>query len=325
MACGEYNPSKNPLDLSKQVYGYGPLNPMGIMSRILSANPINESRELPTGGVIATTTIFRHLTEKGLSPETLENLIPVTANTRHRLGSLYGFDIFIGSNGRFVFDADTLSPEEVAENAIRAEAALQVCKHTGFVVRDIQGENRFLCRECNERFPRHPQMIKIVHHTAAVTRATMEDMRATLDEFRQGAISFSSAMKVLNTNLEEFTKACSQLFPPEIGAESIHNISTGESRILQVSEHARTSCPKEVEEWFSDPSIYLDPMEAIEKFPDITEARYEFSASMTDRIEIVVDFIDGSTQVINTRDIYYDPCRGKTVNPDITKHGGWRA
>lgn len=31
-----------------------------------------------------------------------------------------------------------------------------MCDH-GFVVRDIQGDDRFLCRECNRRFPFYPQ------------------------------------------------------------------------------------------------------------------------------------------------------------------------
>jgi len=30
------------------------------------------------------------------------------------------------------------------------------CEH-GFVVRDVQGNNRFLCRECDERFLSYPQ------------------------------------------------------------------------------------------------------------------------------------------------------------------------
>ncbi len=32
------------------------------------------------------------------------------------------------------------------------------CKH-GFVVRDIEGDNRFLCRECDVRFPHYPRKI----------------------------------------------------------------------------------------------------------------------------------------------------------------------
>lgn len=30
------------------------------------------------------------------------------------------------------------------------------CRH-GFVVRDIQGDQRFLCRECDKRFPHYPK------------------------------------------------------------------------------------------------------------------------------------------------------------------------
>jgi len=31
-----------------------------------------------------------------------------------------------------------------------------MCKH-GFIVRDIQGDTRFLCKECDKRFSRYPQ------------------------------------------------------------------------------------------------------------------------------------------------------------------------
>jgi len=34
------------------------------------------------------------------------------------------------------------------------------CKHTGWVSHDIQGDNRFWCRECDERFINHPLVVK---------------------------------------------------------------------------------------------------------------------------------------------------------------------
>ena len=284
---------------------------IGIMSRILNANPINESRELPNGAIIATETIFRHLTEKGLTPEALEMLIPVSMGGRHNLGTLYGFDIFIDGDGRLFFDEEIITEVEKEENAIRKEEALEACSHTGFVVRNIQGENRFLCKECNARFPRHPQMIKIVHNTTRVTRATMEDMRATLNEFRQGAISFSSAMKVLNTNLEEFTKACSQLFPPDEEWMEQRTIGNGKvNRVLINVEPVRVSCPKLVEEYFSDMSVNADALLPEGKFPDIVGVSHNINTD-TDRIIIDVDFIDGTTQKVNTI-TPYDPYRGLT-------------
>lgn len=32
----------------------------------------------------------------------------------------------------------------------------EACGHTGWVSHDIQGDNRFWCRECDERFTNHP-------------------------------------------------------------------------------------------------------------------------------------------------------------------------
>ena len=34
------------------------------------------------------------------------------------------------------------------------------CKHTGWVSHDVQGDNRFWCRECDERFINHPLVVK---------------------------------------------------------------------------------------------------------------------------------------------------------------------
>jgi len=36
----------------------------------------------------------------------------------------------------------------------------ETCRHTGWVSHDVQGDNRFWCRECDERFINHPLVVK---------------------------------------------------------------------------------------------------------------------------------------------------------------------
>lgn len=44
----------------------------------------------------------------------------------------------------------------------------EACGHTGWVSHDIQGDNRFWCRECDERFTNHPLVAKKTESTLIV-------------------------------------------------------------------------------------------------------------------------------------------------------------
>tara|TARA_R110002126_G_C10490983_1_gene504913 strand:+ start:149754 stop:150224 length:471 start_codon:yes stop_codon:yes gene_type:complete len=44
----------------------------------------------------------------------------------------------------------------------------EVCRHTGWVSHDIQGDNRFWCRECDQRFINHPLVAKEAESTLIV-------------------------------------------------------------------------------------------------------------------------------------------------------------
>ena len=48
------------------------------------------------------------------------------------------------------------------------------CKH-GFVVRSASGANRFLCGECDERFIRHPDIIRRKTEDAAAIVQELEE------------------------------------------------------------------------------------------------------------------------------------------------------
>lgn len=44
-----------------------------------------------------------------------------------------------------------------------------VCRHTGWVSHAVQGDNRFWCRECDERFTNHPLVAKKTESTLIIT------------------------------------------------------------------------------------------------------------------------------------------------------------
>jgi len=48
------------------------------------------------------------------------------------------------------------------------------CEHT-YIVRAAQGENRFLCKECDKRFIRHPEIIRKKAELDAAIAQELED------------------------------------------------------------------------------------------------------------------------------------------------------
>ncbi len=56
------------------------------------------------------------------------------------------------------------------------------CEH-GFVVRNILGINRFLCRECGERFSSYPKLGR-QRFTSIVDKISPETINAALDPFK---------------------------------------------------------------------------------------------------------------------------------------------
>jgi len=56
-----------------------------------------------------------------------------------------------------------------------------MCDH-GFVVRAAQGEHRFICRECDERFIRHPDIIrKKVELDQAIAQELEEEKQRAIE------------------------------------------------------------------------------------------------------------------------------------------------
>lgn len=123
--------------------------------RIVHANPLGEELHIQLGnGEIFSTlnrTILDLLAEMGMTPEVLEKRIPKVG--WEYLGTYMGVELGLDTQGRF-----QLGPFPDEPEVIEVEKDIS-CQH-GFVVRDVQGPNRFLCKECDSRFPSYPQKDK---------------------------------------------------------------------------------------------------------------------------------------------------------------------
>ncbi len=120
---------------------------------IIMANPLAETiwmqgvngQSFPTSNQ----GIFDALADTGVTPEMLEKRIPKVG--WEHLGTYLGVELGLDTQGRF-----QIGPFPGDPQVIEVDAS---CQH-GFVIRDVQGPNRFLCRECDERFLSYPEKDK---------------------------------------------------------------------------------------------------------------------------------------------------------------------
>jgi len=253
---------------------------------IEQANPATESRQLANGSILANTTILRHLEEAGMSLHTIGSLMPARPDARPEyLGTLYGETIYVDHVGRLKFGVeDTFRDGVVDELTFHAAEAIEVgqmvaiiepaCEH-GFVVRDVVGDNRFLCKECNVRFPRHPSMISktLTFNSPSVSIANNLHTTAILTEFHDGMITFSEAAQATRFSLAEMKKAMEELFPPETEYELVRELGRIHPRVITLNEGPkRVSCFKEVEDIFSNPKVTFEDFNKVLTtgiFPDL--------------------------------------------------------
>lgn len=268
--------------------------------QVLTANPATESREVATGAILANGTIFRHLKENGYDAQTLEGLIPPPGVVPHPLGiRLYGSPVLISHTGRILFEEEFLSQgrEERIDEWTRREILPdeEECDH-GFVVRDVEGDMRFLCQLCETRFPRHPSLMNKLDIKSAV-----RGVREALESFREGAQTLTSTLKETRLTMEGFSKAMEKMFPPqEIGSSKTIE-ADGSMQTSQVFAPKRTSCPAEIEALFGDPDVTLDDIQRIlnqkQVFPDILQVHHRACPEQRKMI-VTVDFVDDTSQRI---------------------------
>ncbi len=170
------------------------------------------------------------------------------------------------------------------------------CKHS-YVVRNILGANRFLCKECNERFSGHPGLAKTEDDV------TLMFSMDTMTKFRHGMITFAEAVQDTALAAKDFLEAVQTAFPPMVNMvfeDSLDDRQVG--TVLDV-ESQRTSCPKEIEAFFSNPDVTstdIQNMFDCKLFPDIAEVSHDHSLDLRDPwcTSITVTFIDDTRQLV---------------------------
>ncbi len=173
------------------------------------------------------------------------------------------------------------------------------CKH-GYVVRNIMGANRFLCKECNERFLHHPGLVKAKHQD------TLTACMDTMARFREGLITFTEAVKDATLTSKEFLEAVQTAFPPMVNMELCNDLSDGQVGIVTSVEPQRTSCPKEIEAFFGDPNMTTTDIQNMfdcKLFPDIVELTHDHSIDTFNfgdpyRTSVMITFVDDTQQLV---------------------------
>ena len=174
------------------------------------------------------------------------------------------------------------------------------CKH-GYVVRNIMGANRFLCKECNERYLHHPGLIK------TEDQDTPTPHPATMQAFREGLITFAETIKDATLTTKDFLEAIQTAFPPIVNMELCDDLNGGRAGIVTSVEPQRTSCPKEIEDFFGDPNITTTDIQNMfdcKLFPDIVELTHDHSIDAHDplhdpyRTSVMITFVDDTQQLV---------------------------
>lgn len=167
--------------------------------------------------------------------------------------------------------------------------ATPTCQHKGFVAREVKGDYRFVCRECNERFERHPWIQKTDKNKAD---------RSTMEEFRNGMLTFTEAVKRTTFSAEELKEALKIMSPPEPIIEEIYQVGHLRPTYVKTGyEPQRTSDPEELESIFCTPGLSADELEKIwnVSFPDV-EYIDTHQDIMRDKKVYTFNFIDGTAQ-----------------------------
>ena len=222
----------------------------------------------------------------------------------HFIGTMMAESLWVDYTGRFrIGTREELQKqwgkERVTQDLIERKQRELVesprCKHKAFVARDISGDNKFICRECGERFKRHPSL-------APEDRAPESpfNLPYLLDQFRSGMLTFSQTVKETGMAAEELKKTLKEMFPSQpiyADSTSVDNPSV-KQRFCVDTTPVRTSDPEEIENIFCTPGLSLDDLHKI--FPDVTDVDTHIDIENDDRI-YKFHFVDGSIQKVKIR------------------------
>ena len=178
------------------------------------------------------------------------------------------------------------------------------CAHDGFVAREIEGDYKYICRECNKRFRRHPGAKSEI----LVSPVDQETLIGALGQFREGMTTITQALTQTRMSIEDFNEAMRACFPPQDIVEEMHHIGNAQSIPVRIGTMPqRTSCPKELDDYIHDPNVTLSELKdmvASARFADITEVSYS-DDQLNNQVVYEFGFIDGTTQrvVVTPKDL----------------------
>ena len=222
------------------------------------------------------------------------------------LGTMLGEPLSVGHDGKFrLGTVDELRNQWQKERAAQAkiarrakriaeENAKPACEH-GFVVRDIQGENRWHCKECDQRWERHPKA-PAPKNEHPILDAPLANLVA--EEFSKGIHTFSEAVRQAQVSVEEFKEVFEEVVKPKLIVEETHTIGnpTPIKTVIGTSP-ARVSDPEEVDAIFTDAGVKKIDLNRIwrDAFPDITDVEiYDDHRNMNNVVNVT--FVDGTKQ-----------------------------
>jgi len=145
------------------------------------------------------------------------------------------------------------------------------CQHLGWVVHDVVGDNRYLCKECNERMERHPRARQVGYFESL----------DVIEQFRNGLVTLSDAAKETCMAFEELQHAI----------EKVNNADLP----------LRTTSLLDIEAVFPTPGLSIRELFETwkESFTDITDVEYHpIEGSIDGCALLIFSFVDNTRQRI---------------------------
>jgi len=266
------------------------MNPLEYEHKIL----VPQSNGLDAYYSITNGEIFSYFHYHGLHLDLLKDLIPVHAlDPARHVGNMYGLIVFIDGRGKFELrrsdqsvidtkafgshpssfdpEAGPLYPYYEYEEEEEDEDA---CNHEDFLVFDLDDVgNKYWCKICDERFPKHPEDMKEVKPEALPFSVSADSMASHLQRFKEGCASLGEISKQTGASIQAWSKVIAKTFKAIEHYEDQYVLGskTPVGQVLTYVEPARTSDPLEIEQFFEDMSIHASEIQSqmYDKFPDI--------------------------------------------------------
>lgn len=286
------------------------------MHPIRKMNPLTHTHKMATkfGDVdISNQEILNYCQAMGLGLAKLNALIPPykTDESAH-VGNIYGFPLFIAGTGKFVVktprDQDSINYKLIgtydypfSEMEVESyDPAYEIfgddeddeeCNH-GFLVidRDNRG-NKWWCKECNERWPVHPDDLggsSIIEpfQVGGIIRIGEIIESSVIDEFRDGLLCLREAAASFGVSIRDFGRVLrdhTSAFRGEPEYEDIYTLGSLQPQKMFVrNSPGRTSDPEEVDDYFGDMQMNLTDWrnQMYDKFDDIIRVECEVDVGL---------------------------------------------